>query len=106
MPRDERLFIEEKARVLKALGHPTRLQLFEELRNGERCVCDLANTVGAGFPAVSKHLSVLKQAGLVDDDKRGQQVFYKIRVPCIFQFINCIEAVIENRVRSDAALVA
>jgi ArsR family transcriptional regulator len=106
MPRDERLFLEEKARILKAMGHPTRLRLVEELGNGERCVCELVAAVGADFPSVSKHLSVLKQAGLVEDDKRGQQVFYRLRVPCVLRFMNCIEAVIENRVRADAALVA
>ena len=68
---------EAKARILKALAHPTRLFMAEELANGERCVCELRDMVGADMSTVSKHLAVLKNAGLVDDDKRGLQVFYR-----------------------------
>lgn len=106
MQPEDRMRLEERARVIKALGHPTRLFLVEELSNGERCVCELVDRAGVDFSTVSKHLSVLRQAGIVEDDKRGQQVFYRLRVPCILRFMSCVEAVIENRVRREAALVA
>ncbi|HQP43867.1 MAG TPA: metalloregulator ArsR/SmtB family transcription factor [Thermoanaerobaculales bacterium] len=90
---------------MKALAHPSRLFIVDELSRGERCVCELAEMVGADVSTVSKHLTVLKEAGLVLDDRRGQQVFYRLRVPCILNFFGCVEAVIEEKARGQAALV-
>ena len=91
---------------MKALAHPTRLFLVDELSRGERCVCDLTEKVGADVSTVSKHLLVLKRAGIVIDDKRGVQVFYRLRVPCILNFFGCVEAVLEEVGRGDARPVA
>jgi DNA-binding transcriptional ArsR family regulator len=86
--------MESRAKVMKALAHPSRLFIVEELSMGERCVCELTEMVGADVSTVSKHLGVLKRAGVVIDDKRGQQVFYRLRVPCILNFFGCVEAVL------------
>jgi len=59
--------------------------------------------IGADISTVSKHLSVLKQAGLVVDDKRGNQVFYQLRVPCILNFLGCVESVLELQAEDHAA---
>jgi ArsR family transcriptional regulator len=59
--------------------------------------------IGADVSTVSKHLSVLKQAGIVLDDKRGNQVFYRLRVPCILNFFGCVESVLESQARSQTA---
>ena len=69
-----------QARVHKALAHPTRLFIVEELSRRERCVCELTEMIGAEMPTVSRHLSVLKGAGILEDDKRGAQVFYRLRL--------------------------
>ena len=90
MNEQQRHLIEAKTRVLKALAHPTRLYIVEELAQGEKCVCEFVDAVKADFSTVSKHLLVLKNAGLVEDDKRGQQVFYRLRMRCLPSFINCI----------------
>lgn len=79
-----------QARLLKALAHPARLLIIEELASGERCVCELKDLVGAQMPTVSRHLSVLKHAGIIDDDKRGAQVFYRLQTPCVMNFFSCI----------------
>jgi DNA-binding transcriptional ArsR family regulator len=105
MNRRDRYLLVEKAAVLKALGHPTRLFIVEELARGERCVCQLVEGIGADFSTVSRHLSLLRQAGLVEDDKRGQQVFYRLRAPCVLGFIGCIERVVETRVKAQMALL-
>ena len=85
--------ISSKAKVFKALGHPARLFMVEELAKGECCVCNLVKLVKADFSTVSKHLAVLKEAGIVKDDKRGKMVFYRLKVPCLLRFVDCIEAV-------------
>ena len=97
--------LEARARVMKALAHPTRLFLVEELSQGERCVRELTEMVGADVSTVSKHLAVLRGAGLVLDDKRGAQVFYRLRVPCVLNFFGCIEPVLEEVAREHAELV-
>ncbi|MCK4623319.1 MAG: winged helix-turn-helix transcriptional regulator [Desulfuromonadales bacterium] len=97
--------LEARAKVLKALAHPSRLFIIEELEKAERCVCELTEMIGADVSTVSKHLSVLKQAGLVIDDKRGNQVFYQLRMPCILNFFSCVESVLEAQLREQAALL-
>lgn len=88
-----------QARVLKALAHPSRLLIVEELSRGERCVCELAELVGAEMPTVSRHLALLREAGIVYDEKRGVQVFYRLKTPCVMNFFHCVAAV-----KSDASL--
>ena len=87
---------------MKALAHPTRLFIVDELSRGERCVCELTAMVGADMSTVSKHLAVLKSAGVVLDDRRGIQVFYRLRVPCVLSFFGCVEAVLEEAARDRA----
>jgi DNA-binding transcriptional ArsR family regulator len=87
---------EAKARIVKAMSHPTRLFLVEELSKGERCVCELTQMVGDDISTVSKHLSILKGAGIVSDDKRGAQVFYSLRIPCVLNFFSCVESVLKT----------
>jgi len=85
-----------RAKIIKAMAHPTRLFIIDVLSRGERCVCDLTEMVGADVSTVSKHLTVMKNAGIVKDEKRGSQVFYSLRVACILNFFSCIESVLEN----------
>ena len=101
----EKRIYEAKAKVLKALAHPTRLWMAEQLSEGERCVCDFVDKIDVDFSTVSKHLAVLRQAGIVEDDKRGKQVFYRLKVPCVLEFMNCVEEIIESRVKSQAILI-
>ncbi|WP_036684196.1 ArsR/SmtB family transcription factor [Pelobacter seleniigenes] len=98
--------LDARAKVLKAMAHPSRLFIIEELEKGECCVCDLTEMIGADVSTVSKHLSVLRQAGIVVDDKRGNQVFYSLRVPCILNFFGCVESVLESQVKDHAASLA
>jgi len=97
--------VEARARIMKALGHPSRLFIVDELAHGERCVCELTEMIGADVSTVSKHLSVLKDAGIVIDDKRGSQVFYHLRTPCILNFFGCVEEVLQEvaKERAEAA---
>jgi len=85
-----------RASVIKAMGHPSRLAMLQSLADGERCVCDLQRVVGSDMSTVSKHLSTMKAAGLVDDRKEGLKVFYRLRVPCIIQFLDCVDAVLDG----------
>ena len=96
---------EARAKIIKAMAHPTRLFMVDELSKGERCVCELRDMIGADISTVSKHLSVLKDAGIVEDDKRGQQVFYRLRVPCILNFFGCVEDVLSANAKRMSSLM-
>jgi DNA-binding transcriptional ArsR family regulator len=82
-----------QAEILKALAHPTRLLIIDELSRGERCVLDLTTLVGHEMPTISRHLSRLKFAGIVECEKRGAQVFYRLKQHCVTDFFHCIASV-------------
>jgi ArsR family transcriptional regulator len=86
---------EARARIIKAMAHPSRLFIVDELSRGERCVCELTEMIGVDMSTVSRHLSILKNAGIVDDDKRGATVYYRLKVPCVLDFVKCVESVMQ-----------
>jgi len=85
----------KRAEVIKALAHPSRLAIVDRLENGEACVCELQEIVKSDMSTVSKHLSLMKKAGLLDERKDGLWVYYRLKVPCIIRFLGCIETVLE-----------
>ncbi len=97
--------LQARAEILKAMAHPSRLFIIEELEQGERCVCELQEKIGSDFSTVSKHLSVLKNAGLVEDARRGNQVFYTLRCPCVLKFLGCLETVLRQNAQARMELV-
>ncbi len=90
---------EARARVLKAVAHPTRIFLVDQLARSERCVCELTAMVGADISTVSKHLAVLREAGIVRDERRGNQIFYHLEMPCVLDLFRCAEDVLRVRAR-------
>ena len=96
---------EARAQVMKALAHPARLFVVDELSRGERCVNELQQEIGSDMSTVSKHLSILKSAGIVADEKRGNQVFYSLLVPCVMNFFSCAESVLKIKARQTTELL-
>ena len=96
---------EARARIIKALAHPTRLFIVDELSRGERCVCELTGMVGADTSTVSKHLALLRNAGIVRDDKRGTQVYYQLTMPCVLRFLDCVETIVKENAEAQMSLV-
>jgi ArsR family transcriptional regulator len=97
--------LDARAGVLKALAHPTRLFIVEVLSDQLHCVNDLTEMIGADVSTVSKHLSVLSQAGLLRSEKRGKQVYYSLRMRCALNFLDCVEAVLREQAKDRAAVV-
>lgn len=96
-----RQHFEARAQIIKAMGHPTRLYLVHELEQGEQCVCDLQTKVGSDLSTVSRHLAVLRNAGIIASRKDGNQVFYRLECPCVLSFFECVEKVLaSNREQS------
>ncbi|MFH1514184.1 MAG: metalloregulator ArsR/SmtB family transcription factor [bacterium] len=87
-----------RAKIIKSMAHPTRLFIVDILAQKELSVGDLTDMIGADVSTVSKHLSILKNAAIVRDEKRGTQVFYSLSVPCVLNFFSCVESVIKSSV--------
>ncbi len=106
MDAKEKQRLRARANVMKALGHPTRLFIVEELAKTELCVAELTDLVGADMSTVSRHLSVLKAAGILEDERRGNCIYYHLLCPCVLDFFTCAQNVIENAVekRGDASV--
>ncbi len=100
---DERLRL--KADVFKALGHPLRLGVVEFLREGEKCVCEIVEQVGTEISNVSKHLSILKKAGIVADRRDGTKIMYRLTMPCALDFARCVEGVVIRRLEEQRAVM-
>lgn len=83
---------ERNAEFFKALGHPTRLWIVEQLTTGEHCVCEFVEAVGDKFPTISRHLSILKDAGVIADRREGKAIFYRLACPCIKKMLECLKS--------------
>jgi len=86
-----------RAEIFKAMGHPARLAMVVAMGHGEHCVHDLQKVVGLDMSTVSKHLSVLRNVGLVDTEKRGKRVFYSLRCKCTLDFLECVDRALKER---------
>jgi ArsR family transcriptional regulator len=90
---------EIRAKIIKAMAHPVRLMMIELLKKGERSFSDLFELFQLDKSTVSKHLLVLKEAGIVSSKKSGADMIYKLEVPCVTDFFSCVTAVIESNVK-------
>jgi ArsR family transcriptional regulator len=90
-------YYEARAKVFKALGHPTRLLFADQLATGAKCVCELQALVHADMSTVSKHLTVMREAGIVTMEKRGSNVYYSLKMECLAGFLACLDTVLGQR---------
>jgi ArsR family transcriptional regulator, arsenate/arsenite/antimonite-responsive transcriptional repressor len=89
---------EIRSRIIKAMAHPVRLMAIDVLKDGDRSFSTLNDMFNLDKSTVSKHLLVLKEAGIVSSRKDGGDMIYRLEVPCITDFFGCVTAVIENNV--------
>jgi len=94
MDINEKRQYEELARISKALAHASRLFIIHKLNEQEYCVKDLTEMIGADVSTVSKHLTVLKNAGIIRDEKRGNCVYYSLECRCVLSMFSCLTDVI------------
>lgn len=99
------------ARVIKAIAHPGRLQLLDILKKGDLCVCELQclikdnpdcidhihGDIGSDISTISRHLSQMRDAGIIEDRREGKKIIYHLKIPCILDFIDCILEAMKNK---------
>jgi ArsR family transcriptional regulator len=105
MNKETKKFYELKAEIIQAAAHPIRLVIIEYLSKGEQCVCDIVEHVGAQRSNVSRHLSVMVKAGVLQSRKEGLKVMYSLHTPCILKFLSCVEQVLKERIANEAAVL-
>jgi len=77
--------------IFKALGDPTRLKILECIRGGEKCICDITPATGKSQPNVSLHLKILNDAGLINKNKQGTNIFVKVATKDVYDIINLVK---------------
>lgn len=91
-----------RAKCLKAMAHPARLAMLERLLGGERCVCELQALVRSDITTVSKHLSLMRQAGLVTSRRSGLKILYRIRDPRLAEMLEFVGTIFGGASRRKA----
>ncbi|MCK5114277.1 MAG: winged helix-turn-helix transcriptional regulator [Phycisphaerae bacterium] len=94
-----------KADILQGIAQPIRLQIVDTLAGGELCVCDIVTRVAAERSNVSRHLGVMLRAGILEVRREGLKMIYRLGTPCIVDFLGCIERMVCERIKSDAAIL-
>jgi len=97
---------EMQARVIGALAHPIRVAIVDLLKDGEVCVCEIAERIGVERSNTSRHLSVMLKAGVLKTRKDGLQVYYSLRSPCVLNFLACATRAIEQNLKAQSRAMA
>jgi DNA-binding transcriptional ArsR family regulator len=92
------------AEILKALAHPVRVMIVEALTTGDRCVCELNELADIDQSGISRHLAMLKKAGILTDRRDGMKVFYHLENPCILRAFECTLQVIQSETKRKETL--
>jgi len=87
---------ESRARIMKALAHPTRLFIVDQLAAHEYCVNELTAMIGCDMSTVSRHLSILHTAGVVVSEKRGVCIYFTIRCRCVRSLFTCADTILRS----------
>jgi ArsR family transcriptional regulator len=103
--RNKQLLFEKQAEVAKAVAHPLRIAIIDFLKDGEQCVCDIAQYVGSERSNVSRHLSVMVKAGVLEYRKEGLKVIYKLKCVCILDFFSCVTGVLRQQAKENERLL-
>ena len=105
MSATRQLLLEKQAEIAKAIAHPLRIAIVDFLKGGEQCVCDIAEYVGSERSNVSRHLSVMVGAGILESRKEGLKVIYRLKCPCIAEFFSCVADVLRRQARENQRLL-
>ena len=106
MNTNKHLLFEKQAEIAKAVAHPLRIAVIDFLKDGEECVCDIAEHIGSERSNVSRHLGIMVGAGVLSCRKEGLKVFYSLRTPCVVDFLGCATRVLKHQAKEHEQLLA
>lgn len=91
-----------RARLMKALSHPARLRIVDQLASGERCLCELQPLFEQDKSTLSRHISALRQVGIVSERREGARIYLRLATPCILQIFDCLNGVLQAEAKRAA----
>jgi len=103
--RQKKMLFEKQAEIAKAIAHPLRIAIIDFLKDGEQCVCDIAEHIGSERSNVSRHLAVMVNAGVLDYRKEGLKVIYRLKCVCILEFFSCVIGVLKQQAKENEKLL-
>ncbi|MEI8194489.1 MAG: metalloregulator ArsR/SmtB family transcription factor [Phycisphaerae bacterium] len=104
--RETKALYARKAEIIKAVAHPLRVAVVDFLKDGEKCVCEIAEHIGSERSNVSRHLAVMLKAGVLKCRKDGLMVYYELQTPCILNFLNCATQALKHKHNEDVKVMA
>ncbi len=105
LSKKKQLLFEKQAEIVKAIAHPLRIAIVDFLKDSQQCVCDIAEHIGSERSNVSRHLSVMVNAGVLEYRKAGLKVIYKLKTPCILDFFSCITTCLKQQAKENEKLL-
>jgi ArsR family transcriptional regulator len=96
---------ERQAEIAKSIAHPLRMAVLDYLKDGPQCVCDIAKVVKSERSNISKHLSIMVSAGVLESEKKGLQVIYKLRTPCVIECVTCLTQCLKEKAKQEQKLL-
>ena len=103
--RKNQVLFERQAEIVKSIAHPLRIAIVDYLKDGEQCVCDIAEHVNSERSNVSRHLSVMVNVGVLGYRKEGLKVIYQLKTPCILEFFCCVTGVLKHQAKESQNLL-
>jgi len=103
--KEKQLLFQKQAQIAAAIAHPLRAAILDFLKEHPQCVCDIAEHIGSERSNVSRHLSLMVSAGLLEYEKRGLKVIYSLKTPCILDFLNCMTECVKEQARENRMLL-
>jgi ArsR family transcriptional regulator len=94
----------ELVKVFKALADKNRLRILKMLQYKKMCVCELSAALGITRPSVSRHLSLMKDAGLVQDERNGQWIDYSLCKDTINEYASVIQSHLNGWINDDSVI--
>jgi len=86
---------EPRVVMLKALSHPVRLGLVETLASKRLKVGELSDLFPVDRTTISKHIAILREAGIIEDEREGREIYYRLRISCLNDLLRCLRKVAE-----------
>ena len=105
LSKKKQLLFKKQAEIAKAIAHPLRIAIVDFLKYGEQCVCDIAEYIGSERSNVSRHLSVMVNASVLEYRKEGLKVIYSLRTPCIVDFLSCTTTCLKQQAKDNEKLL-
>ena len=105
LDKNRQLLFEKQAEIARAIAHPLRIAILDFLKDGDQCVCDIAEFVGSERSNVSRHLAVMVNAGLLEYHKEGLKVIYKLKCKCVTDFFTCAVKIVKQQAEENEKLL-